>query len=80
MPNIIETVDRLKRELDDLRPLPPDVIARIEQKPNKAGFSHYRPARYFSDQISSFEKELDESTLDRFRKMLETLNALLKES
>ena len=32
MPNIIETVDRLKREFDDLRPLPPDVIARIEQK------------------------------------------------
>ena len=32
MPNIIETVDRLKREFDDLRPLPPDVIAWIEQK------------------------------------------------
>ena len=40
----------------------------------------YRPARYFSDQLSSLEKELEESTLDRLRKMLETLNALLKES
>ena len=40
----------------------------------------YRPDRYFSDQLSSLEKELDESTLDRLRKMLETLNALLKES
>ena len=40
----------------------------------------YRPARYFSNQISSLEKGLDESALNRFRKMLETLNALLKES
>jgi len=30
--NIIETVDRLKDELDALRPLPPEVLARVEQK------------------------------------------------
>ena len=30
--NILETVDRLKKELDQLRPLPPDVVARVEQK------------------------------------------------
>ena len=29
---ILETVDRLKDELDALRPLPPDVVARVEQK------------------------------------------------
>lgn len=30
--SILETVDRLKNELDQLRPLPPDVVARVEQK------------------------------------------------
>ena len=29
---ILEEIDRLKEELDALRPLPPDVLARIEQK------------------------------------------------
>ncbi len=29
---IIEEIDRLKEELDALRPLPPDVLARVEQK------------------------------------------------
>ena len=32
MSNVIEEIDRLKRELDELRPLPSDVLARIEQK------------------------------------------------
>ena len=30
--NILETIDRLKNELDALRPLPPDVLVRVEQK------------------------------------------------
>ena len=30
--NILETIDRLKQELDALRPLPQEVIARVEQK------------------------------------------------
>ena len=30
--NILETIDRLKDELDELRPLPADVVARVEQK------------------------------------------------
>ncbi|MCY3683927.1 MAG: Fic family protein [Gemmatimonadetes bacterium] len=32
MSNVIEEIDRLKRELDELRPLPSDVLARVEQK------------------------------------------------
>ena len=32
MSNVIEEIDRLKEELDALRPLPPDVLARVEQK------------------------------------------------
>ena len=30
--NIIEVIDRLKTELDELRPLPPDVVGQVEQK------------------------------------------------
>ena len=30
--NILERIDRLKRELDEFRPLPEDVIGRVEQK------------------------------------------------
>ena len=30
--NILETIDRLKRELDALRPLPPEVAGQVEQK------------------------------------------------
>ena len=30
--NIIEVIDGLKRDLDELRPLPPDVVGRIAQK------------------------------------------------
>ena len=30
--NILERIDRLKQELDEFRPLPEDVIARVEQK------------------------------------------------
>ena len=30
--DILNTIDRLKNELDALRPLPPDVVARVEQK------------------------------------------------
>lgn len=32
MINALEAIDRLKRELDDLRPLPADVLAQVEQK------------------------------------------------
>ena len=32
MSNVIEEIDRLKEELDALRPLPSDVLDRIEQK------------------------------------------------
>ena len=30
--NVLNTIDRLKSALDELRPLPPDVAARVEQK------------------------------------------------
>ena len=30
--SVLNEIDRLKRELDELRPLPPEVVARVEQK------------------------------------------------
>ena len=30
--SVLKEIDRLKRELDELRPLPPEVVARVEQK------------------------------------------------
>ncbi len=32
MANVLETITKLKEELDGLRPLPPDVLAQVEQK------------------------------------------------
>lgn len=32
MVNVLETITKLKKELDGLRPLPPDILAQVEQK------------------------------------------------
>lgn len=45
--------------------------------PKGAKYNHYRPARYFAENIGSLERDLTDSVLDRFRKAFETLNALL---
>lgn len=53
--------------------------AYFEENPLPKGvkYNHYRPARYFAENIGSLEKDLTDSVLDRFRKAFETLNALL---
>ena len=40
-------------------------------------FSHYRPARYFAENISLLKGEISKKTLDRFEKAFQALNALL---
>ena len=45
--------------------------------PGGAKFNHYRPARYFAENISSLKAELTKPQLDRFRKAFSTLNELL---
>ena len=68
--------------LDDL-PREERMLSRIEASFAKhvpssgASFSHYRPARYFSENIGILEKELSEASLDHFRKAFENLNSLL---
>ncbi len=40
-------------------------------------FNHYRPARYFSENIATLEKDLSAATLERFEKVFKALNDLL---
>lgn len=59
------------------------IIRRLEQYlaenpfPRNAQFNHYRPARYFNDNVNSLVEDLDDSIFDRFRQMFSALNALL---
>lgn len=46
--------------------------------PGGIEFKHYRPARYFSENIATLESEISETVLDRFECMFKTLNGLLK--
>ena len=65
-------------------PKAPRILRRIELSlesnalPGGIGLNHYRPARYFSENIGRLEEELDDVCLDRFRKAFVELNALLE--
>lgn len=59
------------------------VLQRIERflatnpMPGSSKFNHYRPARYFAENISSLKAELSKPQLDRFGKVFSALNELL---
>ena len=61
----------------------PRILRRLElylesnPLPNNAHFNHYRPARYFAENISSLNKDLSEQELERFQQAFDKLNALL---
>jgi hypothetical protein len=57
----------------------PRIEKWLEGEPlkGKAGFNHYRPARYFAENIGSLEAKLSDSTLDRFEAAFKAINALL---
>lgn len=67
----------------DLPESHPRILRRLEQHfeknplPEGQTFNHYRPARYFSEKLGSFESKLTESQLDRFREAFSALNKLL---
>ena len=69
--------------LDDLPKEHLRILHRIRQYlennplPKDASFNHYRPARYFSDNIDSLADELNEQELDRFQQAFNALNELL---
>lgn len=59
------------------------VVRRLEQYlkdaplPNEVPFNHYRPALYFSKNVSTLGDELTDSILDRFQRAFDALNKLL---
>lgn len=59
------------------------VVPKLEDffttNPQKSGvnFNHYRPARYFTENISSLTKEIQQKTLDEFETAFRTPNGLL---
>ena len=61
----------------------PRILQRIEEYlkknplPNSMTFNHYRPARFFSENIGSLQEELSNATLDRFQRAFDALNQLL---
>lgn len=61
----------------------PRILVRLdkyfESNPLKKGinFSHYRPARYFTENVASLSKSITKETLDRFEEAFIKLNALI---
>ncbi len=70
-------------ELADLSSRHPRILRRLEEYlesrplPNDAIFNHYRPARYFSDNIGSLTDDLSDLEFSRFEQVFKTVNALL---
>ena len=70
----------------DLTKLPgnhPRILRRLEHYlgncplPNDAKFNHYRPARYFAENVGSLTDKLSDLELNRFQEAFDALNALL---
>lgn len=61
------------------------IISRLERYfekvplMNGAHFNHYRPARYFAENIGTLESKLPQEALDRFEEVFKALNALVAE-
>lgn len=70
-------------ELNDLPQGGTRILGRVEHHlkdhsfANDAKFNHYRPARYFTENAGTLESELDDITIDGFRKIFNRLNSLL---
>lgn len=66
----------------DLSKKPFRILSLIEEylssNPLKTGsFSHYRPSRFFAENIVSLETQLSSSTLDRFEGTFKRINAIM---
>ncbi len=68
---------------DSSLPQGPRIVRHLERYltnnplPNGAHFNHYRPAFYFSKNVSTLADELTESELIRFQRAFDALNKLL---
>ena len=67
----------------DLSTSHPRILRRLEDYlennplPGGVSFNHYRPARYFSENMDTLADKLDDADLDRFQRAFDTLNSLL---
>jgi predicted ATPase len=67
----------------NLDPKAPRILARLQKffsatpLKGKASFNHYRPARYFAENISALQGTIVPQTLDSFETAFKALNALL---
>jgi predicted ATP-dependent endonuclease of OLD family len=69
-------------EIGDINKNIPRIIQAIDERleavPMKdAGFSHYRPARYLSENIATLAGQISDATKDRFEAAFKSLNDLL---
>jgi predicted ATP-dependent endonuclease of OLD family len=61
----------------------PRINARLESyfrthpMKNAVSYSHYRPARYFSERMTTLESKISKETFDRFQAAFNALNGLL---
>ena len=56
------------------------IVRKVKKKANPlkaGGFNHYRPARYFAENIGTLGAKLDAATLNRFEAAFKALNTLL---
>ena len=70
-------------KISDLNPKTPRIVRAIEEflekNPLKSGgFSHYRPARRFTEQVEKLWGDVSDGTKDRFEAAFQELNKLLK--
>ena len=69
----------------DIKKKHPRIIVRIEEYlkkhplQNGTVLSHYRPARYFSENMDDLESDLPADALSRFEEAFEKLNSLIKQ-
>jgi len=78
-----ETQLAAPNDIKALKSKEPRILQRLEkyfeEHPFKDGsFSHYRPARYFSENSKKLAKKLPKEAKDSFEAAFQALNALLK--
>jgi predicted ATP-dependent endonuclease of OLD family len=73
-----------KLKVAEIKSVHPRAIVKMEshfeESPMKASkkFSHYRPARYFAENIESLESKLSDDCLNRFESIFKKLNDLIE--
>ena len=82
--HLVNSEFKASLQLGDLSLSHPRILRCLEEHlnkhpfPNDVRFNHYRPARFFSENVNSLRSQLDQGTLDRFQSAFDALNQLLQ--